>query len=77
MSVTTRTVGGSRLINLMLGLLVATALGVASPAQAGGSTHCSGQRTVQPPRTPDRPPPPAGGTSHRGYVVAARMGWAA
>lgn len=73
---TARTVGGSRLINLVLGVLLATALGVASELQAGEPAHCSGQRTANPPKTPDRPPP-AGGTSHRGYVVAARMGWAA
>jgi hypothetical protein len=65
----------SLLINLVLGLLVATALSVESPAQAAEPTHCATQRAAQPSRAPERASAPA--THHRGYVVAARMGWAA
>ncbi len=68
-------VAGSLLANLVLGLLVAAALSVAGAAQAGEPAHCAGQRAVQPSRAPDRPSPPA--THRHGYVVAARMGWAA
>jgi len=64
-------VAGSLLANLVLGLLVAAAWSVAGPAQAGEPAHCAGQRAVQ----PSRPSPPA--THRHGYVVAARMGWAA
>ena len=68
-------VTGSLLVNLVLGLLMASALSAAVRAQAGESTHCASQRAVQPSRAPERASPPA--THHRGYVVAARMGWAA
>jgi hypothetical protein len=63
------------LVNLVLGLLVAAAVSGAGPAQAAEPAHCAGQRPVQPSRAPDRPSPPA--THRHGYVVAARMGWAA
>lgn len=45
-------------------------------AAATEVTHCAGQHATHATRTPDRAQP-AGGTPHRGYVVAARMGWAA
>ncbi len=76
MRITAWAVAGSLLINLVLGLLVAAAFSLAPPAQAAEPTHCAGQHTVHPPRTPDRAPP-SGATPHRGYVVAVRMGWAA
>jgi hypothetical protein len=66
---------GSLLINLVLGLLAAAALSVDAPAQAAERTHCATQRAVQPSRAPERASTPA--IHHRGYVVAARMGWAA
>ena len=76
MRITAWAIAGSLLINLVLGLLVAAAFTVAPPAQAAGPVHCAGQRTVHPSRTSDRAPAPT--PPHRGgYVVAARMGWAA
>jgi hypothetical protein len=75
MRVRTWALAGSLLINLVLGLLVAAALGVDASAQAAEPTHCATQRAVQPARAPERASTPT--THHRGYVVAARMGWAA
>jgi hypothetical protein len=66
---------GSLLINLVLGLLVAAALIVFAPAQAAQPAHCATQRAAQPSRAPERASTPT--THHHGYVVAARMGWAA
>ena len=66
-------VAGSLLVNLVLGLLVATALSVAASAQAAESVRCASQHTPHPPRAAERQP----ATPHRGYVVAVRMGWAA
>jgi hypothetical protein len=65
---------GSLLINLVLGLLVAAALSVYAPAQAAEAARCA-KHAVQPSRAPERTSTPT--THHRGYVVAARMGWAA
>ncbi len=65
-------VAGSVLVNLVLAALVATAVSVAASVQAAESVRCASQRTALPARPPERQP----ATSHRGYVVAVRMGWA-
>jgi hypothetical protein len=70
MRVTTWAVLGSLLINLVLGLLVAAVFSVA-PARAAERAPCSGGHPVHTTPTPDRPTPV------HGYLVAARMGWAA
>jgi len=71
MRVITWAVLGSLLINLVLGLLVAAVFSVA-PARAAERAPCAGRHPVHITQAPDRPTP-----VHRGYLVAARMGWAA
>jgi hypothetical protein len=72
MRVTTWAVFGSLFINLVLGLLVAALFTVAPPALAAGPTHCTATHAVHKADAPARSATPKGG-----YVVAARMGWAA
>jgi hypothetical protein len=70
MKVTTWAMLGSLCINLALGLVVAAVFSVA-PAHAAELSHCS-EAAAHARQAPARP-----NVVHRGYVVAARMGWAA
>jgi hypothetical protein len=68
MKVTTWAVFGSLVVNLALGLAVASVFSVA-PVRAAETGHCTATHAARSEQHPV--------LIHRAYVVAARMGWAA
>ncbi len=71
MRTTTWAILGSLVINLMLGLLIATVFSVSRPATAAEPTACSAHAASHSRQAPAQPARPG----HR-YIVAVRMGWA-
>ena len=65
---------GSLLVNLMLGLVLATVFSVAPSAQAEAcsATHAA----ATPSKSTSAPRAPATGGHHGYYLIAVRMGWA-
>jgi hypothetical protein len=71
MGTTTAAIMGSLVINLMLGLLIATVFSVSLPATAAESTGCPARAAAHSRPVPAQPAGPG-----RRYIVAVRMGWA-
>ncbi len=71
MRTTTWAILGSLVINLVLGLLIATVFSVSPPATAAESTGCPAHAATQSRQAPAQP----ARSGHR-YIVAVRMGWA-
>lgn len=63
----------SLLINLMLGVAVATVFSVAPSAQAEA---CSATHAAATPTKSTSVPRAPASTGHHGYLIAVRMGWA-
>ena len=62
---------GSLLINLMLGVVVATVISVSRPAIAAAAPACPASQAAH-----ARPAQTQPARSGRRYIVAVRMGWA-
>jgi hypothetical protein len=71
MRTTTWAIMGSLVINLVIGLLIATVFSVSPPVTAAESTGCATHSAAHARPVPTQPARP----THR-YIVAVRMGWA-